>query len=206
MPIQDLNGQVRAIRANLALINPVWDLHGLPVLNQQYHALINLVWDLYVFARMISATTSPYKSCTGSVWVCLNLKQGGSPKRKETHRRRRLAPRLDSAPHCRFLNEVRPRNQSNWLQLWITTDTGSVFIHAYISKYAIVLINNWWHWSNVIAALSHLSFGGIKKHALNWGPIWLFRWAIMGERDWLLCMLSVLILLMCNHWTNKQFC
>ena len=83
-PIQELNGQVRAIRANLAFINPVWDLYGLPVLNPQYHALINPVWDLYVFTHMISAT-SPYRSCTGSVWVCLNLQQGGSSKRRETH-------------------------------------------------------------------------------------------------------------------------
>ena len=59
-------------------------LHWYPVvLNPQYHALINPVWDLYVFARMISATTGPYRSCTGSVWVCLNLQQGGSHKRRE---------------------------------------------------------------------------------------------------------------------------
>ena len=108
-PIQDLNGQVRAIRANLALINPVWDLYGLPVLNPQYHALINPVWDLYVFARMISATTGPYRSCTGSVWVCLNLQQGGSPKRRETHWRRRLAPTLNNNWHGLCFYSLIPR-------------------------------------------------------------------------------------------------
>ena len=118
-PIQDLNGQVRVIRANLALINPVWDLYGLPVSNPHNHALINPVWDLYVFARMISATTSPYRSCTGSVWVCPNLQQGCSPKRRETHWRRRLAPTLNN----------------NW--------HGLCFIRTYLGKYATVLINNW---------------------------------------------------------------
>ena len=108
-PIQDLNGQVRAIRANLSLINPVWDLYGLPVLNPQYHALINPVWDLYVFARMISATTGPYRSCTGSVWVCLNLQQGGSPKRRETHWRRRLAPTLNNNWHGLCFYSLIPR-------------------------------------------------------------------------------------------------
>ena len=108
-PIQDLNGQVRAIRANLSLINPVWDLYGLPVLNPQYHALINPVWDLYVFARMISATTGPYRSCMGSVWVCLNLQQGGSPKRRETHWRRRLAPTLNNNWHGLCFYSLIPR-------------------------------------------------------------------------------------------------
>ena len=108
-PIQDLNGQVRAIRANLSLINPVWDLFGLPVLNPQYHALINPVWDLNVFARMISATTGPYRSCTGSVWVCLNLQQGGSPKRRETHWRRRLAPTLNNNWHRLCFYSLIPR-------------------------------------------------------------------------------------------------
>ena len=101
-PIQELNGQVRAIRANLPFINPVWDLYGLPVWNLQYHALINPVENLYVFACMTSATTSPYRSCTWSVWGCLNLQQGGSPKRRETHWRRRLAPTLNH----------------NWHRLW----------------------------------------------------------------------------------------
>ena len=108
-PIQDLNGQVRAIRANLALISPVWDLYGLPVLNPQYHALINPVWDLYVFARMISATTSPFRPCKGSVWVCLNLQQEGSPKRRETHWRRRLAPTLNNNWHRLCLYSRIPR-------------------------------------------------------------------------------------------------
>ena len=108
-PIQDLNGQVRAIRANLSLINPVWDLYGLPVLNPQYHALINPVWDLYVFARMIPATTGPYRSCTGSVWVCLNLQQGGSHKRRETHSRRRLAPTLNNNWHGLCFYSLIPR-------------------------------------------------------------------------------------------------
>ena len=108
-PIQDLNGQVRAIRANLSLINPVWDLYGLPVLNPQYHALTNPVWDLYVFACMISATTGPYRSCTGSVWVCLNLQQGGSPKRRETHWRRRLAPTLNNNWHRLCFYSLIPR-------------------------------------------------------------------------------------------------
>ena len=48
--MQDLNGESRAIRGNLALIDPLWDLYGLPVLNTQCHALINPVWDVYVFA------------------------------------------------------------------------------------------------------------------------------------------------------------
>ena len=33
--------------------------------------------------------------------------------------------------------------EDDWLQLWITTDTGSVFIRSYLGKYATVLINNW---------------------------------------------------------------
>ena len=170
------------MRANLALINPAWS-----------------VWA----ACIKPAIPCPYKSCMGSVCVLpvWYLQQQAL-----------IDPVRDLYGFAWIWNkEVLPNGgkhteEDDWLQLWITTDTGSVFIRAYIGKYAIVLINNWWHWSNVIEALSHLSFGGIKKHALSWGPIWLFRWGIMGKRDCLLCMFSVLILLMGNHMTNKQFC
>ena len=46
-PVWDLHGMPVWNPYYHALINPVCDLHGLPVWNPQYQALINPVWDLY---------------------------------------------------------------------------------------------------------------------------------------------------------------